>query len=60
MVDNMIANPKWFRSLSQTEKDGVNHRLWAEGRLKIEPWLESRLNDERVKVWPQTQLESCS
>jgi len=34
--------------------------LWAEGRLKVEPWLESRLNHERVKVWPQTQIESCS
>jgi len=34
--------------------------LWAEGRLKVEPWLESRLNHERVKVWPQTQVESCS
>lgn len=60
MVDNMVANPNWFRRLSQTEKDDVNHRLWAEGRLKVEPWLEARLNDERVKVWPQTQLENCS
>jgi len=34
--------------------------LWAEGRLKVEPLLESRLNHERVKVWPQTQVESCS
>lgn len=59
MVDNMVADPNWFRRLSQTEKDEVNHRLWAEGRLKVEPWLESRLNNERVKVWPQTQLESC-
>lgn len=43
IVDNMITDPNWFRCLSQTEKDEVNHRLWAEGRLKIEPWLESRL-----------------
>ena len=60
IVDSMIANPTWFRRLSQNQKDEVNHRLWAEGRLKVEPWLESRLNDQRVKVWPQTQLESCS
>jgi cation diffusion facilitator CzcD-associated flavoprotein CzcO len=60
LVDNIAKDPNWFRRLSQTEKDDVNHRLWAEGRLKVEPWLESRLNDERVKVWPQTQLESCS
>ena len=60
IVDNIVADPNWFRRLSQIEKDNVNHRLWAEGRLKVEPWLESRLNDERVKVWPQTQIESCS
>jgi cation diffusion facilitator CzcD-associated flavoprotein CzcO len=60
IVDNIAADPNWFRRLSQTEKDDVNHRLWAEGRLKVEPWLETRLNNERVKVWPQTQIESCS
>jgi thioredoxin reductase len=38
----------------------VSHRLWSEGRLKIEPWLEARLNDHRLKVWPQTELESCT
>ena len=59
MVDNIIDDPNWFRDLSQTEKDDVNHRLWAEGRLKIEPWLQARLNDERVKLWPHTELESC-
>jgi cation diffusion facilitator CzcD-associated flavoprotein CzcO len=60
LVDNMITDPTWFRRLSQADKDDVSHRLWAEGRLKIEPWLEARLNDERVKLWPQTELESCS
>jgi cation diffusion facilitator CzcD-associated flavoprotein CzcO len=60
LVDNMVANPNWFRRLSQAEKDDVSHRLWAEGRLKIEPWLEARLNNERVQIWPQTELESCS
>lgn len=58
MVDNIIDDPNWFRDLSQTEKDDVNHRLWAEGRLKIEPWLQARLNGERVKLWPHTELES--
>ncbi|HEX3251217.1 MAG TPA: NAD(P)-binding domain-containing protein [Pyrinomonadaceae bacterium] len=60
MVDNIVTDPNWFRRLSQTEKDAVSHRLWSEGRLKIEPWLEARLNDHRLKVWPQTELESCT
>lgn len=60
LVDHIVDDPNWFRRLSQTEKENMNHRLWAEGRLKVEPWLEARLNDERVKVWPQTELESCT
>ena len=33
--------------------------MWSEGRLKIEPWLESRLRSERVKVWPHTEVVNC-
>ena len=59
LVDAMIDNPGWFRNLSPEEKDEVNHRLWAEGRLKVEPWLESRVMKETVKLWPNTQVVSC-
>ena len=60
MVDHIAENPGWFRRLSQAERDEVNHRLWAEGRLKLEPWLHPRLQDDRLKVWPQTQLTDCT
>jgi cation diffusion facilitator CzcD-associated flavoprotein CzcO len=60
MVDNIADDPNWFRRLSQTEKDSVNHRLWAEGRLKLEPWLAPRLKDDRVRIYPETQLISCN
>ena len=59
LVDAMVDNPGWFRNLSPEEKDEVNHRLWAEGRLKVEPWLESRVVKETVKLWPNTQVVSC-
>ena len=59
LVENMVENPNWFRELPQEEKDQVSQRQWAEGRLKVEPWLEPRLQDERVRVWPQTELQSC-
>ena len=49
LVDAMVDNPGWFRNLSPAEKEDVNHRLWAEGRLKVEPWLESRVMKESVK-----------
>jgi len=60
LVENMVEHPNWFRELSQEEKDQVSHRQWAEGRLKVEPWLEPRLKDERISVWPHTELENCS
>jgi len=59
LVDNMFENPNWFRNLSQTEKDEIAHRLWAEGRLKIEPWLEARVRDARVHVWARTEVLTC-
>jgi FAD-dependent urate hydroxylase len=56
LVDAIADNPNWFRRLSQAEKDDVSRRQWAEGRLKLEPWLAPRLADERVKVVPNTEL----
>jgi cation diffusion facilitator CzcD-associated flavoprotein CzcO len=60
IVDNMAENPSWFRKLTQTEKEEVSHRLWAEGRLKLEPWLAPRLKDTRLKLWPHTELVKCT
>jgi cation diffusion facilitator CzcD-associated flavoprotein CzcO len=59
LVDGMLENPRWFRHLSQSDKDAVSRRLWEEGRLKVEPWLESRLSDGRASVFPKTQLVEC-
>jgi len=59
LVDAIGDNPSWFRRLSQPEKDDVSHRLWAEGRLKVEPWLEKRLNNDRVRVLPRTEVVEC-
>jgi cation diffusion facilitator CzcD-associated flavoprotein CzcO len=60
LVDNMVEHPGWFRQLSQIEKDDLSHRMWAEGRLKVEPWLEARLKDDRVQVWSHTELVKCT
>jgi len=60
IVDAMADDPSWFRRLPQTEKDAINRRLWAEGRLKLEPWLAPRLQDNRLTVWPNTELAACT
>ena len=59
LVDGMVQNPTWFRNLSQEEKDEVSHKQWAEGRLKVEPWLEPRLRNDCVHVWPRTEVLTC-
>lgn len=59
LVDGIVENPNWFRRLSDVEKNAITQRLWAEGRLKVEPGLEPRLRDERVKIWPQTEVVNC-
>jgi cation diffusion facilitator CzcD-associated flavoprotein CzcO len=56
LVDAMADNPNWFRRLSQAEKDEVSRRQWAEGRLKLEPWLAPRIADDRVRVLPNTEI----
>jgi FAD-dependent urate hydroxylase len=60
IVDSMVEDPNYFRRLPQTEKDAISHRMWAEGRLKLEPWLEPRLNDARLRVYPNTELATCT
>jgi thioredoxin reductase len=56
IVDTIAHNPGWFRALPEQEQAAVNRRLWAEGRLKVEPWLEPRLKDEAVTIWPRTEV----
>lgn len=59
LVDAMVENPNWFRRLSQEEKDAISQKLWAEGRLKVEPWLEPRLLNDCVMLWPRTEVLDC-
>lgn len=56
LVDAMVDEPGWYRSLSRADREAVGQRLWAEGRLKVEPWLASRLADERARIHPDRHV----
>jgi thioredoxin reductase len=56
LVGQTESDPTWFRRLSDAEKQDLSRRLWAEGRLKLEPWLGERLRDARVTLWPRTEI----
>ncbi|HEY6975084.1 MAG TPA: NAD(P)-binding domain-containing protein [Chitinophagaceae bacterium] len=56
IVDNIVHEPGWFRNLAAEEKDLLSKKLWEEGRLKIEPWLEKRVMKDNVKLLPYTEI----
>jgi FAD-dependent urate hydroxylase len=60
ITDAMVDNPAWFRNLPIEEQDAVVRRMWAEGRLKLEPWLADRIQVDSITLWPQTVLTSCT
>lgn len=55
----MVDDPGWFRNLSDEEKAAVNARFWTEGRLKLEPWLTTRISHDTVHLWPHTEITGC-
>lgn len=58
LVERTVDDPGWYRNLTDDEREAIATRLWGEGRLKIEPWLEPRLKSRPVTVWPETEVES--
>jgi hypothetical protein len=59
LVDRTREDAAWFRKLPQAKQEDLRQRLWAEGRLKIEPWLGPRVVKDRVKLWPRRRLVGC-
>ncbi|MGB3305340.1 MAG: FAD-dependent oxidoreductase [Thermomicrobiales bacterium] len=59
LVDRMNDDPGWFRRSSEADRQSVVGRLFAEGRLKIEPWLQPRIEQEGIRIWPNTRLRAC-
>jgi cation diffusion facilitator CzcD-associated flavoprotein CzcO len=58
-VSRFVDDPDWYRNLSGDEKLDV-HAKFAEARIKLEPWLWPRIDKDNVKLWPQSQVTSCT
>jgi thioredoxin reductase len=56
LVDRLAVDPGWFNRLGPAEQEDLRLRLWAEGRLKVEPWLADRLPAATVRIRPHTHL----
>jgi thioredoxin reductase len=59
MVDATARERGWFRRLPAEEQESIRQRFWAEGRLKLEPWLEPRLDRREIHCRPRTALAAC-
>jgi len=60
IVENMADQPTWFRDLSDQQQEAYRYKLWAEGRLKVEPWLKERVCQPEVSLHPHTEVVSAS
>lgn len=53
------SDPGWHRRLDDGERAELGRRFWAEGRLKLEPWLAPRLDRPIVHTWPRTNIATA-
>lgn len=56
ILERVADEPGWFRDLSEPEREALQTRLWAEGRLKLEPWLGPRVQREEIHIHPRTRI----
>jgi cation diffusion facilitator CzcD-associated flavoprotein CzcO len=59
LMDLTATVPGWFRNLPSEEREAIAKRFWAEGRLKLEPWLTPRLDKPSVHQWPNASVAGC-
>jgi FAD-dependent urate hydroxylase len=50
----------WFRRLPTPQREAIERRFWAEGRLKLEPWLTARLARPQVRRWAHAAVTSST
>ena len=60
LVARMSTDAGWYRRLRPEDQKVIVDRMYGEGRLKIEPWLQARVEHDGISVWPGTTLESCA
>jgi thioredoxin reductase len=58
LIEASVRWPGWFRALPSAEREAIDRRFWAEGRLKLEPWLAPRLARPEIRRWPNATVTS--
>lgn len=60
LLERVASEPGWYRRLSSSERESLDARFWAEGRLKLEPWLWPRVNRKEIQIRPRTNVVGVS
>lgn len=59
LVERTLRWPGWFRTLPAAQRSAIERRFWAEGRLKLEPWLTPRLARPEIRRWSHAPVTWC-
>jgi FAD-dependent urate hydroxylase len=51
-----LKDHAWWRKLPLEERERIQKRFFAEGRLKLEPWLGPRIHQQNIHIHPQTNV----
>jgi FAD-dependent urate hydroxylase len=59
LIEATVRWPGWYRALAPADREAIDRRFWAEGRLKLEPWLVPRLARPQIRRWPHATVTSA-
>lgn len=60
LVGRLEQDPGWFAALPDGRRAEIEKRFWEQGRLKVEPWLEPRIDREIVSIWPGNKVRAST
>jgi FAD-dependent urate hydroxylase len=58
LLEQTVQVRGWFRRLPRAEQEAIRGRFWAEGRRKLEPWLEPRISRPTIRRWPNQRVHA--
>jgi FAD-dependent urate hydroxylase len=59
-LEQTLARPGWWRTLSRAEQEAIAGQFWEVGRLTLEWWLTPRLRGDRFRRRPGTSVVSVA
>jgi lysine/ornithine N-monooxygenase len=58
-LQRIVEDPEWYRGLPEAERKELDGRFFAEGRLKLEPWLGPRVHRPEIAIRSNDRFAGC-